>query len=189
MRIFRTTFNRKICVVQKNSLPLHRFWKTKHLKNGDSLAQLVEHNTFNVGVLGSSPRRITNKTSQIANPQQFGLFLSSKLSAYCLQIQNLRQHSVNGSYFANHRRLCTKPKYELWNNRRDYQTGNSFDCQSSVLYQPSISTIRIPEDFSPILFGRLLASILLSWYDMSRRRQNIGLGIVGKGSGPEANRL
>ena len=26
---------------------------------GDSLAQLVEHNTFNVGVLGSSPRRIT----------------------------------------------------------------------------------------------------------------------------------
>lgn len=28
----------------------------------DLLAQLVEHNTFNVGVLGSSPRRITNKT-------------------------------------------------------------------------------------------------------------------------------
>ena len=25
----------------------------------DSLAQLVEHNTFNVGVLGSSPKRIT----------------------------------------------------------------------------------------------------------------------------------
>ena len=34
-------------------------------KNGctrlDSLAQLVEHNTFNVGVLGSSPRRITGE--------------------------------------------------------------------------------------------------------------------------------
>ena len=28
-------------------------------KSTDSLAQLVEHNTFNVGVLGSSPRRIT----------------------------------------------------------------------------------------------------------------------------------
>ena len=27
----------------------------------DSLAQLVEHNTFNVGVLGSSPKRITEK--------------------------------------------------------------------------------------------------------------------------------
>ena len=25
----------------------------------DSLAQLVEHNTLNVGVLGSSPKRIT----------------------------------------------------------------------------------------------------------------------------------
>ena len=28
----------------------------------DSLAQQVEHNTFNVGVLGSSPRRITRKS-------------------------------------------------------------------------------------------------------------------------------
>ena len=29
--------------------------------NGDPLAQLVEHNTFNVGVLGSSPKRITKQ--------------------------------------------------------------------------------------------------------------------------------
>ena len=36
---------------------MHRFY-------GDSLAQLVEHNTFNVGVLGSSPKRITLKKSQ-----------------------------------------------------------------------------------------------------------------------------
>ena len=28
---------------------------------GDPLAQLVEHNTFNVGVLGSSPKRITKR--------------------------------------------------------------------------------------------------------------------------------
>ncbi len=27
----------------------------------ESLAQLVEHNTFNVGVLGSSPRRFTER--------------------------------------------------------------------------------------------------------------------------------
>ena len=27
----------------------------------DPLAQLVEHNTFNVGVLGSSPKRITKR--------------------------------------------------------------------------------------------------------------------------------
>ena len=31
--------------------------------NVDSLAQQVEHNTFNVGVLGSSPRRITKRSS------------------------------------------------------------------------------------------------------------------------------
>ena len=30
-------------------------------KRDDSLAQQVEHNTFNVGVLGSSPRRITRE--------------------------------------------------------------------------------------------------------------------------------
>ena len=30
-------------------------------KHGDPLAQLVEHNTFNVGVMGSSPMRITKK--------------------------------------------------------------------------------------------------------------------------------
>ena len=47
--------------------------------NGDSLAQLVEHNTFNVGVVGSSPTRITNKISQIANSQQFGLLLFPKI--------------------------------------------------------------------------------------------------------------
>ena len=33
--------------------------------SGDSLAQLVEHNTFNVGVLGSSPRRITRSLQEI----------------------------------------------------------------------------------------------------------------------------
>ena len=31
---------------------------------GDSVAQLVEHNTFNVGVLGSSPSGITKKESE-----------------------------------------------------------------------------------------------------------------------------
>jgi hypothetical protein len=31
----------------------------------DSLAQLVEHNTFNVGVLGSSPKRITENKRKI----------------------------------------------------------------------------------------------------------------------------
>lgn len=30
-------------------------------KNDDSVAQLVEHNTFNVGVLGSNPSGITKR--------------------------------------------------------------------------------------------------------------------------------
>ena len=30
----------------------------------DSIAQLVEHNTFNVGVLGSSPSRVTKAQSK-----------------------------------------------------------------------------------------------------------------------------
>ena len=33
--------------------------------NGDSLAQLVEHNTFNVGVVGSSPTRITEQNGKL----------------------------------------------------------------------------------------------------------------------------
>ena len=32
---------------------------SKEATKVDPLAQLVEHNTFNVGVLGSSPKRIT----------------------------------------------------------------------------------------------------------------------------------
>ena len=39
----------------------------------DSVAQQVEHNTFNVGVLGSSPSRVT-KTKK---PREFGAFLVS----------------------------------------------------------------------------------------------------------------
>ena len=33
-------------------------------KRSDSLAQQVEHNTFNVGVLGSSPKRITKRKAK-----------------------------------------------------------------------------------------------------------------------------
>ena len=31
----------------------------------DSLAQLVEHNTFNVGVLGSNPKRVTYVPNEV----------------------------------------------------------------------------------------------------------------------------
>ena len=33
--------------------------------HNDSVAQLVEHNTFNVGVLGSSPSQVTNTLAYV----------------------------------------------------------------------------------------------------------------------------
>ena len=62
----------------KNS---HTF--ASHLRdnpNDDSLAQLVEHNTFNVGVLGSSPRRITR---ELKSKLQFSFFIHSKFQLEC----------------------------------------------------------------------------------------------------------
>ena len=65
---------------------MHSHYKSN--AQDDSLAQLVEHNTFNVGVLGSSPRRITEnkrKTKQIPDNQTLsGIFISSK---YCISPQ------------------------------------------------------------------------------------------------------
>ena len=46
-----------ICRNKNKAYLCNAFGKTN--ARDDSLAQLVEHNTFNVGVLGSSPRRIT----------------------------------------------------------------------------------------------------------------------------------
>ena len=37
----------------------------------DSLAQLVEHNTFNVGVMGSSPMRVTTKWKNLQIEKKF----------------------------------------------------------------------------------------------------------------------
>ena len=51
---------KKICKCRKKALSLHRFSK-ECTNRFDSLAQQVEHNTFNVGVLGSNPKRITKK--------------------------------------------------------------------------------------------------------------------------------
>ena len=53
---------------KKKSFPLVESKKTPTFapqfgkRIDDSLAQQVEHNTFNVGVLGSNPRRITEKS-------------------------------------------------------------------------------------------------------------------------------
>ena len=49
----------------------------------DPLAQSVEHNTFNVGVLGSSPKRITFKNRQMIENQWFADFLISQMHHFC----------------------------------------------------------------------------------------------------------
>ena len=48
--------------IKKIVLPLHPNYESN--VQDDSLAQQVEHNTFNVGVLGSSPRRITKRKAK-----------------------------------------------------------------------------------------------------------------------------
>ena len=48
-----------VCEIGQKYVPLHSQNKNALLE--DPLAQLVEHNTFNVGVLGSSPKRITER--------------------------------------------------------------------------------------------------------------------------------
>ena len=52
-------------ITQAQTTILHRLLShaTASFYRSDPLAQLVEHNTFNVGVLGSSPKRITTKTA------------------------------------------------------------------------------------------------------------------------------
>ncbi len=46
------------------------------VKRTDSVAQLVEHNTFNVGVLGSNPSGITGKKSFTKFVNLFFVFVS-----------------------------------------------------------------------------------------------------------------
>ena len=62
-------------------------FKGKHFpksRKGDSLAQLVEHNTFNVGVLGSSPRRITRNSESYI---KVALFFYAKIAlVYMVQL-------------------------------------------------------------------------------------------------------
>ena len=51
---------------------------------GDPLAQLVEHNTFNVGVLGSSPKRITKESESYTKVTLFFYALNSPV--YMVQL-------------------------------------------------------------------------------------------------------
>ena len=48
----------------------------------DSLAQQVEHNTFNVGVLGSSPKRITERKTVFIFQKTVFLFIDTTFSLF-----------------------------------------------------------------------------------------------------------
>ena len=50
----------------------------------DSLAQLVEHNTFNVGVMGSSPMRVTVSEKDFPLREVLFSYMVRKLKAFAL---------------------------------------------------------------------------------------------------------
>ena len=52
---------------------------SKYIALNQQIIYLMTFHTYFTAFQTSAPRRITNKISQIANLQQFGLFLSSKL--------------------------------------------------------------------------------------------------------------
>ena len=63
------------------SVSSNRQVKSQKASKVDPLAQLVEHNTFNVGVLGSSPKRITKQQRKSLIFQRL-LFLPYFLSLF-----------------------------------------------------------------------------------------------------------
>ena len=85
---------------------MHRF--SKEAQHDDSLAQLVEHNTFNVGVLGSSPRRITegfiNPTKASENHRFSEALLYTLLPRL---LQNIEIAGVQKGYIKNCTANCT----------------------------------------------------------------------------------
>ena len=59
-RLKKSLITKKVVLLQ----PLNPPYPLKRGKHDDSVAQQVEHNTFNVGVLGSSPSRVTKRNKE-----------------------------------------------------------------------------------------------------------------------------
>ena len=49
----------------------------------DSLAQLVEHNTFNVGVMGSSPMRVTVSEKDFPLREVLFSYMVREIESFC----------------------------------------------------------------------------------------------------------
>ena len=74
----------------KNNLEVSKICYTfahANSKKDDSLAQQVEHNTFNVGVLGSNPKRITEE--RFSEMRTFSFFTPSSSYFIFLPSSNL----------------------------------------------------------------------------------------------------
>ena len=61
------------------------------MREADSLAQLVEHNTFNVGVSGSSPERITKGAALLSRAKGLGRSKHNALLAQLVEQLTLNQ--------------------------------------------------------------------------------------------------
>ena len=76
--VFSAFYCLKIWSIQKKAVPLQPEMRYERFSlisvHTDSLAQLVEHNTFNVGVVGSSPTRITRIEGYLLQSRVFSLF-------------------------------------------------------------------------------------------------------------------
>ena len=75
--VFSAFYCLKIWSIQKKAVPLQPEMRYERFSLIsvciDSLAQLVEHNTFNVGVVGSSPTRITRIEGYLLQSRVFSL--------------------------------------------------------------------------------------------------------------------
>ena len=87
MRLLHTKFRYKDKKKSENLLQLSKKYLSLHSLNSnkdDSLAQQVEHNTFNVGVLGSSPKRITKESESYTKVTLF--FYALNAPVYMVQL-------------------------------------------------------------------------------------------------------
>ena len=82
----------KTCGCRKNTLPLHSQSGIESID--DSVAQQVEHNTFNVGVLGSSPSWITEEKRQKATIKRQVLQNQYFVGLFCCHLATLTAKKI-----------------------------------------------------------------------------------------------
>ena len=116
---FKKTLQNKIM-----PLYLHSQFQKRELQfkcRLDSVAQLVEHYTFNVGVLGSNPSGITNdyKKSLQINCRLFFylLFLIQQTLPFFSPVDFIRNKAQFPSHLAGYRTIFFCPADQIRNNR------------------------------------------------------------------------